>query len=56
MLSEVKPVAMLQIEAARVRLEGLSTVPPIVSCDAAPARHPRHRRPARERASLEGGI
>jgi threonine dehydratase len=37
MLNEVKPVAMLQIEAARVRLEGLSAVTPIVACDAAPA-------------------
>jgi threonine dehydratase len=37
MFSEVKPVAMLQIEAARVRLEGLSTVTPVVACDAAPA-------------------
>jgi threonine dehydratase len=37
MLDEVKPVAMLQIEAARVRLEGLSAVTPLVACDAAPA-------------------
>jgi threonine dehydratase len=37
MLNEVKPVAMLQIEAARVRLEGLSALTPIVACDAAPA-------------------
>jgi threonine dehydratase len=37
MLNEVKPVAMLQIEAARVRLEGLSAVTPIVACGAAPA-------------------
>src|SRR3984957_1655123 len=37
MLNVVKPVAMLQIEAARVRLEGLSAVTPIVRCDAAPA-------------------
>jgi threonine dehydratase len=36
MLNEVKPVAMPQIEAARVRLEGLSAVTPIVFCDAAP--------------------
>jgi len=37
MLDEVKPVAMLQIEAARVRLEGLSAVTPVVACDAATA-------------------
>src|SRR3984957_5157714 len=37
MLDEVKPVTMAQIEAARARLEGLSMVTPLVSCDAAPA-------------------
>jgi threonine dehydratase len=37
MMSEVQPVAMPQIEAARVRLEGLSAVTPVVVCDAAPA-------------------
>jgi threonine dehydratase len=37
MLDEVKPVTMVQIEAARARLEGLSIVSPLVPCDAAPA-------------------
>lgn len=37
MLDEVKPVAMAQIEAARVRLEGLSMISPLVACGAAPA-------------------
>ena len=37
MLDEVKPVTMMQIEAARARLEGLSLVSPLVPCDAAPA-------------------
>jgi threonine dehydratase len=37
MPEEVKPVAMAQIEAARGRLEGLSLISPLVSCDAAPA-------------------
>jgi threonine dehydratase len=36
MLDEVKPVAMVQIEAARARLEGLSVVSPVVACGAAP--------------------
>ena len=36
MLDEVKPVAMMQIEAARARLEGLSVVSPLVACGAAP--------------------
>jgi threonine dehydratase len=34
---EVKPVTLVQIEAARARLEGLSIVSPLVPCDAAPA-------------------
>jgi threonine dehydratase len=37
MIDEVKPVAMAQIEAARVRLEGLSMISPLVACGAAPA-------------------
>jgi len=37
MPGEVKPVAMAQIEAARARLQGLSLISPIVTCDAAPA-------------------
>jgi threonine dehydratase len=37
MPEEVKLVAMAQIEAARGRLEGLSLISPLVSCDAAPA-------------------
>jgi threonine dehydratase len=37
MIDEVKPVAMLQIEAARARLEGLSMMSPVVPCGAAPA-------------------
>src|SRR5271163_3595861 len=37
MIEEVKPVEMPQIEAARARLEALSFVSPLVSCDAAPA-------------------
>jgi threonine dehydratase len=37
MLDIVKPVAMMQISAARGRLEGLSLVSPLVACDAAPA-------------------
>ena len=37
MLDEVKPVSMAQIEAARARLQGLSTLSPVVACDAAPA-------------------
>jgi threonine dehydratase len=37
MLGEVKPVTMAQIDAARARLEGLSVVSPVVTCDAAPA-------------------
>ena len=37
MPEEVKPVAMAQIEAARGRLEGLSLISPLVTCDAAPA-------------------
>jgi len=37
MPAEVKPVAMVQIEAARGRLEGLSMISPLVTCDAAPA-------------------
>jgi threonine dehydratase len=37
MLDEVRPVTMLQIEAARARLEGLSMISPLVPCDAAPA-------------------
>src|SRR5450755_702846 len=37
MLHEVRPVTMIQIEAARTRLEGLSIVSPLVYCDAAPA-------------------
>lgn len=36
MLEVVKPVVMMQIEAARARLEGLSIVSPLVRCDAAP--------------------
>ena len=36
MPEEVKPVAMAQIEAARGRLEGLSLISPLVTCDAAP--------------------
>jgi threonine dehydratase len=37
MFDEVKPVTMVQIHAARARLEGLSVFSPLVSCDAAPA-------------------
>ena len=37
MLDIVKPVTMAQIEAARTRLEGLSVISPIVTCDAAPS-------------------
>jgi threonine dehydratase len=37
MLDVVKPVAMAQIQAARARLQGLSMVSPLVTCDAAPA-------------------
>jgi threonine dehydratase len=37
MLDIVKPVVMMQIAAARGRLEGLSLVSPLVPCDAAPA-------------------
>jgi threonine dehydratase len=37
MPEEVKPVAMAQIEEARGRLEDLSLVSPLVTCDAAPA-------------------
>jgi threonine dehydratase len=37
MFDEVKPVTMVQIQAARARLEGLSLLSPLVSCDAAPA-------------------
>ena len=37
MLNEVQPVAMVNIEAARARLEGLSLVSPVVACGAAPA-------------------
>jgi len=37
MPDEVKPVAMPQIDAARGRLEGLSIISPLVTCDAAPA-------------------
>jgi threonine dehydratase len=36
MPDEVKPVTMAQIEAARSRLEGLSLISPLVTCDAAP--------------------
>jgi len=36
MRDEVKPVTLAQIEAARVRLEGLSMVSPLVLCGAAP--------------------
>lgn len=36
MLEEVKPVGMAQIEAARARIEGLSVITPLVSCDFAP--------------------
>jgi threonine dehydratase len=32
----VKPVDMTQIEAARARIEGLSTITPLVGCDIAP--------------------
>jgi threonine dehydratase len=35
-LEEVKPVDMIQIEAARARLEGLGLNAPLVACDAAP--------------------
>jgi threonine dehydratase len=37
MPDEVKPVSMAQIDAARSRLEGLSLVSPLVTCDAGPA-------------------
>ncbi len=37
MFDVVQPVAMPQIEAARARLEGMSTVSPVVTCGAAPA-------------------
>jgi threonine dehydratase len=37
MPGEVKPVAMLEIEAARARLGGLCMVSPVVDCGAAPA-------------------
>ena len=36
MIDEVQPVALAQIEAARVRLEGLSMISPLVACGAAP--------------------
>lgn len=36
MFNEVQPVAMPQIEAARARLAGISTVSPVVTCGAAP--------------------
>jgi len=36
-LEEVKPVHLVQIEAARARLEGLGLFAPLVACDAAPA-------------------
>jgi len=36
MPDDVKPVTIMQIEAARARLEGLSAVTPLVLCDAAP--------------------
>jgi threonine dehydratase len=37
MFEEVEPVTMVQIVAARTRLQGLSIVSPLVPCDAAPA-------------------
>jgi threonine dehydratase len=37
MLDEVKPIDLTQIEAARVRLDGLSLVSPLVNCGAAPS-------------------
>jgi threonine dehydratase len=37
MPEEVKPVAMAQIEAARDRLQGLSLISPVATCDAGPA-------------------
>ena len=36
MLEEVKPVNLVQIEAARARLEGLGLFAPLVACDSAP--------------------
>ena len=36
MFDEVKPVEMAQIHAARARIDGLSMISPLVSCDLAP--------------------
>jgi threonine dehydratase len=36
LIEEVKPVGMVQIEAARTRLEGLGMFAPLMACDAAP--------------------
>ena len=36
MFDEVKPVGMTQIDAARARIAGLSTVTPLLGCDLAP--------------------